>query len=43
MIVREAAAVAIPGLAAGMAISLAGARWMESLVYRVPVVDPLSL
>jgi len=35
--------VAIPGLAVGMAVSLACARLMKSLVYRLSPMDPLSL
>ncbi len=43
MILREGAAVAIPGLAAGVALSLAFARLMKSLLYRLSPTDPLSL
>jgi predicted permease len=43
MILREGATVTIPGLAVGMAVSLACARLMKSLVYRLSPMDPLSL
>jgi len=43
MILKEGAAVTIPGLAAGVAVSLACARLVKSLVYRISPMDPLSL
>jgi putative ABC transport system permease protein len=43
MILTEGAAVTIPGLAAGLAASLAFARLMRSLLYRLSPIDPLSL
>jgi len=43
MILREAGAVALPGLAAGLALALAFARLMKSVVYRVPLFDPWSI
>jgi predicted permease len=43
MILTEGAAVTVPGLAAGLAISLARARLMKSLLYRLSPIDPLSL
>jgi len=43
MILREGAAVTIPGLAAGIAVSLACARLMKSLLYRLSPMDPVSL
>ena len=43
MIVREGAAVAVPGIAAGLAISLAGGRLIGSFIYRLSPVDPVSL
>ena len=43
MILREGAAVAIPGLAAGLAASLWLARLMKNLLYHVSPTDPLSL
>ena len=43
MILTEAAAVTIPGLAVGLAASLACARLMQSLLYRLSPMDPLSL
>ncbi|MGA2742983.1 MAG: ABC transporter permease [Bryobacteraceae bacterium] len=43
MILQEGAAVAIPGLAVGMAVSLACARLMRSLLYRLSPMDPWSL
>jgi len=43
MILTEGAAVTIPGLAAGLAVSLACARLMRSLLYRLSPMDPLSL
>jgi predicted permease len=43
MILREGASVTIPGLAVGMAVSLACAQLMRSLLYRLSPMDPLSL
>jgi ABC-type antimicrobial peptide transport system permease subunit len=43
MILKEGAAVTIPGLAVGIAVSLACARLMKSLLYRLSPMDPLSL
>jgi len=43
MILQESAAVTIPGLAAGVVVSLAGARLMKSLLYGISPQDPLSL
>jgi len=43
MVLREGAAVTIPGLAVGIAGSLACARLMKSLLYRLSPMDPLSL
>jgi len=43
MILAEGAAVTIPGLAAGLAVSLACARLMRSLLYRLSPLDPWSL
>ena len=43
LIAREGAAVTVPGLAAGLALSLAGARMMKTLLYRLSPVDPISL
>ena len=43
MILIEGAAVTVPGLAAGVAASLACARVMTSMLYRLSPVDPLSL
>ena len=43
MIMREGAVVAISGLAAGVAFSLAFARLMKTLLYRLSPTDPLSL
>jgi predicted lysophospholipase L1 biosynthesis ABC-type transport system permease subunit len=43
MILTEGAAVAIPGLAVGIAVSLACARLMKSLLYRLSPMDPLSM
>ena len=43
MIMREGAVVAIPGLAVGVALSLASARLMKTLLYRLSPTDPLSL
>ncbi len=43
MVLREGAAVTLPGLAAGAMISLACGRLMKSLVYKVSPLDPLSL
>jgi len=42
-VVREGAAVTIPGLAAGLAISLAGARLVNGMLYRLSPLDPVSL
>jgi putative ABC transport system permease protein len=43
MILTEGAAVTIPGLFAGLAVSLACARLMKTLLYRLSPMDPLSL
>jgi putative ABC transport system permease protein len=43
MILREGAVIAMPGLAAGVALSLASARLMKTLLYRLSPTDPLSL
>jgi predicted permease len=43
MILMEGAAVAIPGLAVGVAASLAGARLMKGLLFNLSPMDPLSL
>ena len=43
MILTEGAAVTIPGLLAGLAVSLACARLMKTLLYRLSPMDPLSL
>jgi len=43
MILREGTAVMIPGLAVGLAISLASARLMRTMIYRLSPNDPLSL
>jgi predicted permease len=43
MILQEGAAVAIPGLAGGLAASLACARLTKSLLYRLSPMDPVSL
>ena len=42
MIMREGAVVAIPGLAVGVALSVAFARLMKTLLYRLSPTDPLS-
>jgi predicted permease len=43
MILKEGAAVTIPGLAMGAAVSLACSRLMKSLLYRLSPMDPLAL
>jgi putative ABC transport system permease protein len=43
MILREAAAIALPGLAAGVLASLLFARFMKGLVYGLSPTDPLSI
>ena len=43
MILRESAAIALPGLAVGLVISLLGARLVKTILYRVSPADPLSL
>ncbi len=43
MILREAMAFTLPGLLAGLALSLAFGRGMKALVYQVSPVDPASL
>jgi putative ABC transport system permease protein len=43
MILREAALLTLPGLAAGVVASLLFARLMKSLVYGVSVADPWSI
>ena len=42
MILREGAAVTIPGLAVGLALSLACGRFVESLLYHLSPADPIS-
>ncbi len=43
MVLSESAAVTVPGLAVGLAASLACAGLMKSLLYRLSPMDPLSL
>lgn len=43
LVLCQGAAVAIPGLAAGLAISLAGGRLVKGLLYRLSPMDPVSL
>ena len=43
MILREAMALTMPGLIAGLMLSLLFARLMKSLVYQVSPMDPLSI
>ncbi len=43
MILTEGAAVTIPGLAVGLAVSLACARLMRGLLYHLSPIDPMSL
>jgi len=43
MVLREGAAVTIPGLVVGVAGALACARLMQGLLYRLSPMDPLSL
>ena len=43
MILREAALLAMPGLAAGVILSLAFGRVMKSFVYQLSPVDPVSI
>jgi putative ABC transport system permease protein len=43
MVIREGAAVAVPGLVAGAALSFAFARSMKTLLYRLSPTDPLAL
>ena len=43
MILREGAAVTVPGLAAGIAASFACARSIKGLLYNLSPMDPLSL
>jgi ABC-type antimicrobial peptide transport system permease subunit len=43
MILREAAVLTLPGLLAGVVLTLAFARMMRSLVYQTSAVDPLSI
>jgi putative ABC transport system permease protein len=43
MILKEGAAVTIPGVAVGVAVSLACARLMSGLLYHLSPMDPLSL
>jgi putative ABC transport system permease protein len=43
MILKEGAGVTIPGLAIGVAASLAGTRLTKSLLYRLSPMDPISL
>ncbi len=43
LVIREGAAVALPGLAAGLAISLSGGRLVKGMLYHLSPVDPVSL
>ena len=43
MILREAAALAIPGLIAGSVLFFGFSQVMKSFVYRVPPADPISI
>jgi predicted permease len=43
MILREAAMLAVPGLAAGLILALAFSSVMKTFIYRVSPLDPLSL
>ena len=43
MILREGAAVTIPGVAIGIVLSFACARLMNGLLYRLSPMDPVSL
>ena len=43
MILREAAALTMPGLAAGVVLSIGLARVMKSFVYKLSPVDPISI
>ncbi|HTQ54646.1 MAG TPA: ABC transporter permease [Bryobacteraceae bacterium] len=43
MMLREGAALAIPGLAAGFVLSLMSVRLIRSLLYRISPLDPLAL
>jgi hypothetical protein len=43
MILREALVLTIPGLLAGLALSLAFAKFLKTAVYQMNAIDPLSL
>jgi putative ABC transport system permease protein len=43
LVLRQGAAVTVPGLAVGLAISLAGARLVKGMLYRLSPMDPVSL
>jgi putative ABC transport system permease protein len=43
MVLREALVIAGAGIACGWGITLAGGRWMESLLYDTSRADPLIL
>ena len=43
MILREAAALIVPGLATGLILTLGFARLMKSFVYKVSPLDPVSI
>jgi len=43
MVLQEGATVTLPGLAVGVAVSLACARLMKNLLYRLSPMDPVSL
>jgi predicted permease len=43
MVLRESAALTVPGLVVGTALSLAFASGMRSLVYRLSLADPISI
>jgi ABC-type antimicrobial peptide transport system permease subunit len=43
LILREAGVLAGTGIAAGIALAVAGGRWLESMLFRTAPSDPLVL
>ena len=43
LVLRQAAYPVLLGTAAGLAMALLGLRWVRSLLYQTPVIDPLAI
>jgi putative ABC transport system permease protein len=42
LVVRDAVTVTLAGVGVGLAIALAGSRWLQPLLYRQSARDPLT-